>query len=136
MPRSSLRRDTSRALRPAARRRHLLRPDLGGRDREHADGGHAGQGHDDAAKCALEPEISDLAVVLRRMGARIKGEGTPVITVEGVDGLQRREAPVIADRIEAGTYLVAAASPAADRSAGRAPRASGRGDRQAARVRR
>lgn len=59
--------------------------------------------------CALEPEIVDLAVFLRAMGAKIKGEGTSTITVEGVASLHGATHSIIADRIEAGTYLVAAA---------------------------
>ncbi|MCP5361620.1 MAG: UDP-N-acetylglucosamine 1-carboxyvinyltransferase [Hyphomicrobiales bacterium] len=58
---------------------------------------------------AREPEISDLAVLLRRMGAKITGEGTEIITVEGVTSLQPTDHSVLADRIEAGTYAVAAA---------------------------
>jgi UDP-N-acetylglucosamine 1-carboxyvinyltransferase len=65
---------------------------------------------------ALEPEIVDLARFLRRLGAKVEGEGSPVITVEGVDELEGtdRAGPkssyrVISDRIEAGTYLAAAA---------------------------
>jgi UDP-N-acetylglucosamine 1-carboxyvinyltransferase len=59
--------------------------------------------------CALEPEIGDLARCLRAMGAKIKGEGTSMITVEGVDELHGATHSVIPDRIEAGTYLCAAA---------------------------
>lgn len=59
--------------------------------------------------CALEPEIVDLANCLRGMGAKIKGDGTAVITVEGVEALHGVTHDVIADRIEAGTYLIAAA---------------------------
>jgi UDP-N-acetylglucosamine 1-carboxyvinyltransferase len=58
---------------------------------------------------ALEPEIVDLARFLRSMGAKIQGEGTPVITVDGVDALHGAKHAVIPDRIEAGTYLCAAA---------------------------
>ncbi len=58
---------------------------------------------------AREPEVSDLAALLVRMGARIEGAGTATITIEGVDALHAAEHRVIADRIEAGTFLVAAA---------------------------
>jgi UDP-N-acetylglucosamine 1-carboxyvinyltransferase len=58
---------------------------------------------------AREPEIQDLAQCLRSMGARIRGDGTPTITVDGVDSLHGTHHTVIADRIEAGTFLVAAA---------------------------
>jgi UDP-N-acetylglucosamine 1-carboxyvinyltransferase len=58
---------------------------------------------------AREPEVEELARVLNKMGARIHGAGTPLITVEGVDELQPVEHAIIPDRIEAGTLLVAAA---------------------------
>jgi UDP-N-acetylglucosamine 1-carboxyvinyltransferase len=58
---------------------------------------------------AIEPEIVDLADLLRRMGARIQGEGTPEITIEGQDRMRGAEHRIIPDRIEAGTYAVAAA---------------------------
>ena len=58
---------------------------------------------------AMEPEIADLARCLRRMGARIEGEGSSVITIEGVDRLHPCEHRVIPDRIEAGTLLIAGA---------------------------
>jgi UDP-N-acetylglucosamine 1-carboxyvinyltransferase len=59
--------------------------------------------------CALEPEIPDLAALLTKMGARIEGAGTPTIRVQGVDKLHGATHAVIPDRIEAGTFLVAAA---------------------------
>jgi UDP-N-acetylglucosamine 1-carboxyvinyltransferase len=55
---------------------------------------------------ACEPEIVDLARCLRRMGARIEGEGTPEITIEGVDRLHGATHPVVIDRIELGTYML------------------------------
>jgi UDP-N-acetylglucosamine 1-carboxyvinyltransferase len=58
--------------------------------------------------CAREPEICALAVVLARMGARIEGAGTPVMTIEGVRELRPVEVEMIPDRIEAGTLLCAA----------------------------
>lgn len=58
---------------------------------------------------ACEPEIVDLAALLNAMGARISGAGSPRITVEGVRELGGADHRVIADRIEAGTYLCAAA---------------------------
>ncbi|HEX3905006.1 MAG TPA: UDP-N-acetylglucosamine 1-carboxyvinyltransferase [Polyangia bacterium] len=58
---------------------------------------------------AREPEVEELARVLNKMGARIRGAGSTLITVEGVDELQPIEHTVIPDRIEAGTLLVAAA---------------------------
>ena len=61
------------------------------------------------ANAAREPEIVDLVRFLRSMGADITGEGTDEIVVEGVDQLQPTEHTVVGDRIEAGTYAVAAA---------------------------
>ncbi len=58
---------------------------------------------------AREPEITDLANCLNRMGADIKGAGTDSITINGVKKLGAVDYKVIADRIEAGTYAVAAA---------------------------
>ena len=57
---------------------------------------------------AREPEIVNLAEVLIGMGARIHGAGSDVITIEGVKSLHPTEAKVIPDRIEAGTFLIAA----------------------------
>ena len=58
---------------------------------------------------ACEPELADLANFLNACGARITGQGTPQIVIEGVDGLKGCEHRVIADRIEAGTFMIAAA---------------------------
>lgn len=58
---------------------------------------------------ACEPEVADLANFLVKMGARIKGQGTPTIEIEGVKQLHAAEHKVIPDRIEAGTFLIAAA---------------------------
>nr|WP_304504920.1 UDP-N-acetylglucosamine 1-carboxyvinyltransferase [Defluviimonas sediminis] len=58
---------------------------------------------------AREPEIVDLVRCLRSMGARIEGEGTATVTVEGVDRLHGATHPVVADRIELGTYMIAPA---------------------------
>ena len=58
---------------------------------------------------AREPEIVDLAQCLRRMGAQIEGEGTSTITVQGVDRLSGATHPVVTDRIELGTYMLAPA---------------------------
>jgi UDP-N-acetylglucosamine 1-carboxyvinyltransferase len=55
---------------------------------------------------AREPEIVDLAQCLRRMGARIEGEGTSTLTVEGVERLDGATHVVVADRIELGTYML------------------------------
>src|SRR5687767_131463 len=58
---------------------------------------------------ACEPEITDLADLLNRMGARVRGAGTPTIEVEGVEQLGGAEHTIIPDRIETGTFLVASA---------------------------
>jgi UDP-N-acetylglucosamine 1-carboxyvinyltransferase len=58
---------------------------------------------------AREPEVVALAEVLNRMGADISGAGTPEITIRGVDALRPVAAEIIPDRIETGTFLVAAA---------------------------
>ena len=57
---------------------------------------------------AREPEIADLAELLNRMGARVRGAGTPTVTVDGVESLGAAEHTIIPDRIETGTFLVAA----------------------------
>jgi len=59
--------------------------------------------------CAREPEVADLAQLLQRMGARIAGAGTHTIRVQGVEKLQGARHRIIPDRIEAGTFIVAAA---------------------------
>ncbi|MEG0937199.1 UDP-N-acetylglucosamine 1-carboxyvinyltransferase [Comamonas sp.] len=59
---------------------------------------------------AMEPEISDLAEMLIKMGAQITGQGTSRITIQGVDKLHGCEHDVVADRIEAGTFLCAVAA--------------------------
>jgi UDP-N-acetylglucosamine 1-carboxyvinyltransferase len=56
---------------------------------------------------AREPEITDLAAFLNRMGARVHGAGSSTIEVEGVDGLTAVESTLMGDRIEAGTFLMA-----------------------------
>ena len=58
---------------------------------------------------AREPEIVDLAQCLRRMGAQIEGEGTSTITIQGVASLGGATHPVVTDRIELGTYMLAPA---------------------------
>ena len=58
---------------------------------------------------AREPEIVDLAQCLRRMGAQIAGEGTSTITIDGVNTLGGATHPVVTDRIELGTYMLAPA---------------------------
>ncbi len=58
---------------------------------------------------AKEPEVVDMAECLNKMGAKITGAGTDIITIEGVDRLSGAVHNVVCDRIEAGTYMVAAA---------------------------
>jgi UDP-N-acetylglucosamine 1-carboxyvinyltransferase len=58
---------------------------------------------------AREPEVVDLAECLNKMGAKISGAGSPNITIEGVESLKGTEYEVLPDRIETGTFLVAAA---------------------------
>ena len=59
---------------------------------------------------AREPEVIDLAQFMNAMGAKVSGYGTPTITIEGVERLHGCEYSVMPDRIETGTYLVAAAA--------------------------
>ena len=58
---------------------------------------------------AREPEIVDLAILLNEMGAKVKGAGTETITITGVEKLHGTTHNVVQDRIEAGTFMVAAA---------------------------
>jgi UDP-N-acetylglucosamine 1-carboxyvinyltransferase len=59
---------------------------------------------------AKEPEIIDVATLLTNMGAKIKGAGTDIIRIDGVDSLQGCRHTIIPDRIEAGTFMIMAAS--------------------------
>jgi len=59
---------------------------------------------------ALEPEVIDLALCLNAMGAQVRGAGSEVITIEGVDELHGTDYRVMPDRIETGTFLAAAAA--------------------------
>jgi UDP-N-acetylglucosamine 1-carboxyvinyltransferase len=61
-----------------------------------------------------EPEITDLSNFLRKMGARIDGDGTSTVTIEGVDELQPVTYDVIPDRLEAATFLFATAAAGGD----------------------
>jgi UDP-N-acetylglucosamine 1-carboxyvinyltransferase len=67
------------------------------------------QGESVIENAAREPEVVDLAQLLRKMGAKIEGEGTSVIRVQGVSKLGGATHEIIADRIEAGTFLIAGA---------------------------
>jgi UDP-N-acetylglucosamine 1-carboxyvinyltransferase len=59
--------------------------------------------------CAREPEVSDLAALLNKMGARIEGAGTATIRLQGVEKLHGARHRIIPDRIEAGTFIIASA---------------------------
>ncbi len=67
------------------------------------------KGHTVIENAAMEPEVTTLASYLNRMGARIEGAGTSRITIDGVKSLKPTDFRVPADRIQAGTYMVAAA---------------------------
>ncbi|MBI2394881.1 MAG: UDP-N-acetylglucosamine 1-carboxyvinyltransferase [Deltaproteobacteria bacterium] len=60
--------------------------------------------------CAREPEVEELARILNKMGARVDGAGTDVMHIDGVEQLAPFEHSIIPDRIEAGTYMCAAAA--------------------------
>ena len=64
--------------------------------------------------CAREPEVADLADLLNKMGAQIEGAGTATIRVQGVSKLNGAKHRVIADRIEAGTFIIGAAMTGGD----------------------
>jgi UDP-N-acetylglucosamine 1-carboxyvinyltransferase len=67
------------------------------------------QGETVIGNAAREPEVQDLAALLNKMGARVEGAGTSTIRVQGVTKLHGAEHTIIADRIEAGTFLIAGA---------------------------
>jgi UDP-N-acetylglucosamine 1-carboxyvinyltransferase len=67
------------------------------------------QGESEILNAARDPEVCDLALCLAAMGARIEGAGTHRVLVQGVEALHRARHDLITDRIEAGTYAVAAA---------------------------
>ncbi len=67
------------------------------------------QGRTIIENAACEPEIEDLAAALQHMGAQIEGAGSDTITIHGVDSLNPMNHTVMSDRIEAGTFMVAAA---------------------------
>ena len=66
-------------------------------------------GDTELRNCAKEPEIADLAACLNAMGAKVSGAGTELIHIEGVTSLKAARHAVMPDRIEAGTYAIAAA---------------------------
>ena len=65
------------------------------------------KGTTEIRNAAREPEIVDLAKLLKAMGAKIEGEGTSVISIDGVDSLHGATHEVVTDRIELGTYMIA-----------------------------
>ena len=67
------------------------------------------RGETEIVNAAREPEITDLAICLNAMGAKIEGYGTDTIKVQGVDELRAANHRVVADRIEVGTFAIAAA---------------------------
>ena len=72
------------------------------------------KGQTELVNVAREPEIVDLAICLRAMGAKISGEGSDTIIIEGVESLHGATHHVISDRIEAGTFAIAAAMTGGD----------------------
>lgn len=67
------------------------------------------EGRTTIENAAREPEVEELAKVLNKMGANVEGAGTGYVTVEGVEHLQPVEHAILPDRIESGTFMVAAA---------------------------
>jgi UDP-N-acetylglucosamine 1-carboxyvinyltransferase len=72
------------------------------------------KGRTTLVNCAREPEVEELGHVLNKMGARVNGAGTDVIHIEGADELEPFDHAIVSDRIEAGTYMVAAAAAGGD----------------------
>jgi UDP-N-acetylglucosamine 1-carboxyvinyltransferase len=71
--------------------------------------GTLARGNSTIHNAACEPEIADLAELLNKMGARVRGAGTPTIQIEGVEALGGAQHTIIPDRIETGTFMIAAA---------------------------
>ena len=72
------------------------------------------RGRTTLVNCAREPEVEELGRVLNKMGATVDGAGTDVIHIEGRDELEPFDHAIVSDRIEAGTYMVAAAAAGGD----------------------
>jgi UDP-N-acetylglucosamine 1-carboxyvinyltransferase len=72
------------------------------------------KGRTTLVNCACEPEVEELGRVLNKMGARIEGAGTTIIHIQGVDELQPFDHAIIADRIEAGTFMAAVGAAGGD----------------------
>src|SRR4051812_10184156 len=79
------------------------------------------KGRTTLVNAAREPEVEELGRVLNKMGAGVQGAGTDVIHIEGRDELAPFDHAIIADRIEAGTFMVAAAATGGDVLVERAP---------------
>jgi UDP-N-acetylglucosamine 1-carboxyvinyltransferase len=79
------------------------------------------KGRTTLVNAAREPEVEELGRVLNKMGAHVEGAGTDVILIEGRDELAPFDHAIIADRIEAGTFMVAAAATLGDVLVNRAP---------------
>ena len=87
--------------------------------------------------CAREPEVTDLAALLTKMGAKIEGAGTHTIRIHGVEKLHGARHRIIPDRIEAGTFVIAAVLTGGDLQLTNCdPNSSGLTDSKAGRVRR
>ncbi|CAK6693556.1 UDP-N-acetylglucosamine 1-carboxyvinyltransferase [Synechococcus sp. CBW1107] len=97
-----------RSLRLTGGRIHLECPSVGATETLMMAAALA-QGETVIENAALEPEVVDLAGLLNAMGGRVQGAGTPTIVIDGVDRLHGADYAVIPDRIEAGTFLLAAA---------------------------
>jgi UDP-N-acetylglucosamine 1-carboxyvinyltransferase len=72
------------------------------------------EGRTTLLNCAKEPEVEELARVLNKMGANVQGAGTDTIRIEGVSEMRPVDHAIIPDRIEAGTYMIAAAMTGGD----------------------
>ncbi|HEV8246466.1 MAG TPA: UDP-N-acetylglucosamine 1-carboxyvinyltransferase, partial [Polyangiaceae bacterium] len=72
------------------------------------------KGRTTLVNCAAEPEIEELGRVLNKMGARVEGAGTHIIHIQGADELEPFDHAIIADRIEAGTFMAAVGAAGGD----------------------
>ena len=85
-----------------------------GRHKKYYDGGNLGRWSPVIENAAREPEIVDLALLLNKMGANVKGAGTETLTIVGVESLHGANHNVVQDRIEAGTFMIGAAMTGGD----------------------
>jgi UDP-N-acetylglucosamine 1-carboxyvinyltransferase len=72
------------------------------------------KGRTTLVNCACEPEVEELGRVLNKMGARVEGAGTSIIHIQGADELEPFDHAIIADRIEAGTFMAAVGAAGGD----------------------